>query len=166
LPKYDERRVYTAGWRQLEWFQEQFQETVHVENREHIRAQLIQHGVRPTAQRMHIAQLVLDRPCHFSADQLLANLRRSGLAVSKATVYNTLNLFSQRGLIREIPVDPIRLLFDSTTHPHHHFYNSATGELSDINSADLRITKLPPLPKGTEAQSIEVLIRIRPKQGE
>ncbi len=64
-------------------------------------AQLLGHGVRPTAQRLQIALLVLDRPCHFSADQLLASLRKGGQRVSKATVYNTLNLFSRRGLIAE-----------------------------------------------------------------
>lgn len=131
--------------------------------RERVIAQLNDKGVRPTDQRVEIALLVLTRPCHFSADQLLANLRRNGSAVSKATVYNTLNLFSRQGLVREIPVDPERLLYDSTTHPHHHFYNEHTGELMDISATDLRLSKMPTLPRSTEAQSVEVLIRVRPR---
>lgn len=129
-------------------------------------AQLLQHGVRPTAQRVEIALQVLTRPCHFSAEQLLANLRRSGAGVSKATVYNTLNLFCRQGLIREIAVDPQRLMYDSTTRPHHHFFNSDTGELTDINASDLRLSKLPILPRATEAESVEILIRVRSKSGE
>jgi Fur family iron response transcriptional regulator len=139
--------------------------TVPTDNRERLAARLVEHGVRPTTQRVEIALLVLDRPCHFSADQLLATLRRAGRRVSKATVYNTLSLFSRKGLLREIAIDPSRLMYDSTTGPHHHFFDAATGELIDISPADVRLGRLPPLPKGTEAESIEVLIRLRPKSG-
>lgn len=131
--------------------------------RERITARLLEHGVRPTKQRVQVAMLVLARPCHFSADQVLAGVRRSGAAVSKATVYNTLNLFSRQGLIREIAVDPARIMYDSTTRPHHHFFNVATGELIDIEPTELRMARLPQLPAATEAESVEVLIRIRNK---
>jgi Fur family iron response transcriptional regulator len=134
--------------------------------RERVTAELIEHGVRPTAQRVEIAMRVLDRPCHFSAEQLLASLRRAGIGISKATVYNTLALFSRQGLVREVSVDPARLMYDSTTDPHHHFYNEETGELTDISPSELRVSKLPALPRATEAQSIEVLIRVRPKPDE
>jgi len=132
--------------------------------RERVSAQLVEHGVRPTAQRLQIGMLVLERPCHFSADQLLATLRRTGQRVSRATIYNTLSLFSRRGLIREVAVDPARLLYDSTTRPHHHFYNAETGELTDIDPADLRLPRLPALPRATEAESVEVIIRVRPRK--
>jgi len=135
------------------------------EARQRMTARLVEHGVRPTSQRVEIALQVLERPCHFSADQLLATLRRTGRRVSKATVYNTLSLFSRKGLLREIAIDPARLMYDSTTGPHHHFYNEATGELIDISPTDIRLGKLPVLPKATEAESVEVLIRLRPKSG-
>jgi Fur family iron response transcriptional regulator len=109
---------------------------------------------------------VLEHPCHFSADQLLGNLRQGGVRVSKATVYNTLNLFSRQGLIREIAVDPARLLYDSTTRPHHHFYNVVTGELTDIEANDLRLGRLPRLPQATVAESVEVVIRVRDRQSD
>jgi Fur family iron response transcriptional regulator len=131
--------------------------------RERMTARLVEHGVRPTAQRIQIAMLVLDRPCHFSAEQLLSSLRRTGSGISKATVYNTLSLFCRQGLVREVAVDPTRLMYDSTTRPHHHFYNTQTGELIDIHSSELRVSRLPMLPKATEAESVEVLIRVRPK---
>ncbi len=136
---------------------------IRLEVRERVIGRLIEHGVRPTAQRVDIALQVLVRPCHFSAEQLLANLRRAGAGVSKATVYNTLKLFSERGLLRAIAVDPQRLMYDSTTRQHHHFYNTESGELTDINPADVRLAKLPLLPRATEAEGVEILIRVRPR---
>lgn len=124
---------------------------------------LLSHGVRPTAQRLRIASLLLGRPQHLSAEQVLAGLRNQGMRVSKATIYNTLNLFSRHGIIREMAVDSARLVYDSTTGVHHHFYNVDTGELTDIDAAQVELRKLPPLPEGTEAASVELLIRIRRK---
>lgn len=134
-----------------------------LETRERITAKLAERGIRPTAQRVQIALLVLDRPCHFSADQLLGSLRRGGARVSKATVYNTLALFCRHGLIREVTVDPERQMYDSTTRAHHHIYNVETGELLDIGAQDLRLSRLPALPRATRVDSVEVIIRVRPK---
>jgi DNA-binding transcriptional ArsR family regulator len=66
------------------------------------------HGVLPTPQRLEVAEVLLARPQHLSADQILERLKDGGSRVSKATVYNTLNLFSDRGLVREVMVDPVR----------------------------------------------------------
>lgn len=122
---------------------------------------LERHGVTPTPQRLEVAEILLGRPQHLSADQILEQLRRGGSRVSKATVYNTLKVFSDCGLVRELTVDPDRKFYDSTTHPHHHFYHVGTGELSDIPADEVRILDLPPLPEGTEQESVEVLIRVR-----
>ena len=118
-------------------------------------------GILPTPQRLEIATVLLQRPQHLSADQIIERLRRSKSAVSKATVYNTLKLFSEHGLVKECMVDPVRKFYDSTTHAHHHFYNVDTGELFDIPDAQVNFEKLPNLPAGTESESIEVLIKVR-----
>ena len=75
--------------------------------------------------------------------------------------FNTLNLFSEHGLVKEVMVDPIRKFYDSSTHPHHHFYNVDTGQLSDIPDAQVGFATLPELPDGTRRESVEVLIRVR-----
>lgn len=124
-----------------------------------------QHGILPTPQRVEIAGILLEQPQHLSADQIIDRLRRMGSAVSKATVYNTLNLFCERGLVKEVMVDPVRKFYDSTTHSHHHFYNVDSGELSDIPEDEVRFEGLPELPKGTERESVEVMIRVRDKRG-
>jgi len=133
-------------------------------SRKDILETLRRHGVSPTAQRIEVAEVLLGRPQHLSADQILDKLKATGSRVSKATVYNSLNLFSEKGLVREINVDPTRKFYDSTTHAHHHFYHVDTGELVDIANDRVSIPDLPPLPLGTEKESVEVLIRIRNKQ--
>ncbi|HET6630769.1 MAG TPA: Fur family transcriptional regulator [Woeseiaceae bacterium] len=124
---------------------------------------LKRHGVQATPQRLEVAAVLLECPQHLSAEQILERLRAAGSRVSKATVYNTLKLFGERGLVRELTVDPDRKYYDSTTHAHHHFYNVGTGVLSDIPADQVRIMNLPPLPAGTEQESVEVLIRVRDK---
>ncbi len=118
-------------------------------------------GIQPTPQRLDVASVLLAEPQHLSAEQIQDALRAVGKRVSKATVYNSLRLFCERGLIREVNVDPTRVFYDSTTHAHHHFFNVDTGELSDISPGALELTRLPTLPNGTTEDSIEVLIRIR-----
>ncbi len=129
--------------------------------RTEVDATLRAHGVKPTPQRVEVGMLLLAGPCHVSADQILQSLRRSGSRISKATVYNTLNVFSRAGIIREVAVDPNRLVYDSTTTCHHHFLNEDTGELLDIDPAEVELARLPRLPEGTEASSVEVIIRVR-----
>lgn len=119
------------------------------------------HGVLPTPQRLEVAEVLLCRPQHLSADQIIERLKDAGSRVSKATVYNTLNLFCDRGLVREVMVDPVRKFYDSTTHAHHHFYNVDTGELEDIADEAVAFSQLPELPSGTREESVEVLIRVR-----
>lgn len=121
------------------------------------------HGVLPTSQRVKVAEILLAKPQHMSADQILECLRHRGSGVSKATVYNTLRLFSTTGLVRELNVDASRRFYDSTTHAHHHFYDVDSGELSDIPEQLVTVSGLPPLPEGMEQESVEVLVRIRNK---
>jgi Fur family iron response transcriptional regulator len=121
-------------------------------------------GVLPTPQRIEVASVLLDRPQHLSADQIIERLKANGSSVSKATVYNTLHLFGSKGLVKELCVDPSRKFYDSTTHAHHHFYHVDTGEISDIDNGEVSVMGLPPLPDGTEQESVEVLVRIRDKR--
>jgi Fur family iron response transcriptional regulator len=119
------------------------------------------HGILPTPQRIEVAEILLDKPQHLSAEQIIDRLRDTGSGVSKATVYNTLNLFAERGVVKECMVDPVRKFYDSSTHPHHHFYNADTGELSDIPDDLVCFSELPALPEGTQRESVELLIRVR-----
>ena len=129
--------------------------------REEVSVLLRAHGITPTAQRVRVGQILFARRQHLSAEQVLARLRAQDARVSKATVYNTLNLFSSKGLLRELNVDATRSSFDSNTAPHFHFHVEDTGELIDVSPGDIEFAKLPELPPGTEPAGVEVVIRVR-----
>lgn len=129
--------------------------------RTEILAEFDEHGILPTPQRIEIAGILLAKAQHLSADQIIDQLRVKGSRVSKATVYNTLKLFGERGLVRECVVDPERLFYDSTTTPHYHFYNMDTGELTDIPHEAVQVIGLPELPKDFHLDSVEVVIKGR-----
>jgi Fur family iron response transcriptional regulator len=120
-------------------------------------------GIQPTAQRLQVAALLLARPQHLTAEQILAALRGSGARVSKATVYNTLNLLAERGVVRQLVVDGDRAWFDSNVEPHFHFQDVATGQLSDLPVRAIEFGRLPDPPAGMEYAGIDLVIRLRPR---
>jgi Fur family transcriptional regulator, iron response regulator len=122
-------------------------------------------GIRATAQRLRIASVLLAAPQHLSAEQILARLRAAGERVSKATVYNTLNLFASHGLIRQLSVDGSAAWFDSNTEHHHHFHDVDSGALTDVAMPEVEFSRLPAPPPGMEVAGIEVVIRVRRRSG-
>ena len=129
--------------------------------RDNLAEVLRDHDISPTHQRIEIAHAIFSRGEHLSADQILALVNDRAAETSKATVYNTLNLFLEKRLIREVIVDPNKVFYDPNTAPHHHFYNVDTGELTDIDARDIRVTGLPPLPRGMVTEGIDIIVRIR-----
>ena len=118
-------------------------------------------GITPTPQRVEIARILLARPRHLSAEQLLAMVRQGDLTISKATVYNTLGLFAGAGLVREVIVDASKVFYDSNCRDHHHFYDVDSGTLIDIDAKDVTIGELPELPADKVVDRIEVIVRVR-----
>lgn len=129
--------------------------------RQRASALLESYGIHPTAQRIRIAELLFAREQHLTAEQVILALGREGTQVSKATVYNTLNLFAEKGLLKALCVDPERGQFDSNTLPHHHFHVEDSGELIDVPTGAVEFARLPDLPPGTETVAVEVVIRVR-----
>jgi len=122
---------------------------------------LVDHGVRPTLQRIKIAKLLFAANDHFSAEQVVRMVGQGENYVSRATVYNTLSLFRESGLVRQLVVDTGKIFYDSNTTPHHHYYDCRTGELHDIDPSTIALTGLPDLPEGTEVDGIDIIIRLR-----
>ena len=121
-------------------------------------------GLRPTRQRVAIASLLLDgRHRHVSADSLIEEITTAGLQVSSGTVYNTLNQFTDAGLLRRVVVHNEYSLFDTNTDHHHHFYEASNDQLVDIPSDDVILAKLPQAPDGHEIKAVDVIIHIQSK---
>ena len=94
----------------------------------------------------------------------LAGLRGQGLRVSKATIYNTLNLFAASGLIRQLSVGGDRSWFDSNTDAHYHFHDLDTGALVDVSLKDVEFQRLPGVPAGMQVDGIDLVIRLRRRE--
>ncbi len=131
-------------------------------NRKTVAELLRLHGIAPTHQRIEIAHVLFSRRKHLSADQILALVNSRYAEASKATVYNTLKLFLEKKLIRELVVNPAKVVYDPNTEPHHHLYDVVSGQLTDISAKDIRVVGLPPLPAGTVAEGVDIIIRTRP----
>ena len=119
-------------------------------------------GLRPTRQRVALARVLFEGDHrHVTAESLHAEVRSTRIPVSLATVYNTLNQFRDAGLLREVVVAPGRSYFDTNTGHHHHFYVEPDGELHDFPSDKVTIAGLPPPPKGTRLNRVDVIVRVR-----
>jgi Fur family iron response transcriptional regulator len=121
------------------------------------------HNITPTHQRIEIAHALYSMQEHLSADQVMAIVNTRHSETSKATVYNTLRLFLEKGMIREIIADPTKVFFDPNTHPHHHIYYVDSGSLSDIEDEHMQVSGLPPVPEGMVIEGVEVIVRVRRK---
>lgn len=130
--------------------------------RESVAERLRAHAVTPTHQRIEIALVLFEKRWHPSADQILAAVNVRYAESSKATVYNTLKLFLDKGLVRELIVDPSKVFYDAHTSIHHHFYDTSSGEITDIPAEGVRVAGLPPLPPGMVTEGIDIVVRTRP----
>ena len=124
-------------------------------------SKLRESGIQPTSQRMLVANALFAKHQHVTADQLYENMLHTGSRVSKATVYNSLKLFVESGLLREIFVDSGRTYYDSNTSRHHHYYNVDTGDLGDLMEDLPYLPDGNYLPKGTSLENVDIVVRVR-----
>ena len=130
-----------------------------------VQALLREVGLRPTRQRMALGWLLFakgDR--HLTAEMLYEEANRAKIAVSLATVYNTLHQFTDAGLLREVTVNGSKTYFDTNVSEHHHFFIENEHNLVDIPDADAIVGKLPQVPEGYEISRVDVVVRLRPKR--
>ncbi len=119
-------------------------------------------GLRPTRQRLELAQLLFaDGDRHLTAEGLHGAAQSTGIKVSLATVYNTLHQFTQSGLLRQVVVDSARTYFDTNIGNHQHFYCEDEGRLIDIPGETIAVAGVPAPPKGTAIERVDVVIRVR-----
>ena len=121
------------------------------------------HDITPTRQRIEIAAFLFQREQHLSAENILAEVNSSSHLVSRATVYNTMGLFTSKGLVREVLIDRDRVFYDSNNAQHHHIYNVDTGELSDIQDELVNVTGLPELSGNVQVIGTDVIIKVANK---
>jgi len=124
---------------------------------------LQQHDVTPTRQRIEIAGYLFQRPQHLSAEDILEGVNAERNRVSRATVYNTLGLFSDKGLVREVLVDRERVFYDTNRADHYHMYDVDSGELHDVVDTEIEIAAIPQLPEGMRIVDTDVIFKVSSK---
>jgi Fe2+ or Zn2+ uptake regulation protein len=121
---------------------------------------LRRHGIQPSAQRLAVAEYVLRTDEHPSADQVFARVAGTLPMISRATVYNTLNLFVRKGILRQLVLAEGNVVFDPKLEPHHHFVDDATGEIHDIPWDALDVRRVDSL-RGVDIREYQVVLRGR-----
>lgn len=131
-----------------------------------VRAMLRRVGLRPTRQRMELGWILFSKGHrHLTAEMLFEEANKARVPVSLATVYNTLNQFTEVGLLRQVAVDGSKTYFDTNVSDHHHFFLEGENALVDIPSTQVAIGAVPPALDGYEIANVEVVVRLRRKAG-
>ena len=121
-------------------------------------------GLRPTKQRILIAKNLFEsnKTFHFTVETLYKKVNRIGNGkISLATIYNTVEAFTNAGYLKEILTSKNKSYYDTNIKSHHHFYDEGTKELTDINYNQIKLSKVPIPPKGKKIKNLEVVIRIQ-----
>ena len=103
---------------------------------------LTQHGIQASAHRVAVGEYVLTTRDHPSADRVWAKVRQRFPMISRATVYNTLNLFVEKKLLRELHLSPDSVVFDPNMDRHHHLIDDETGRIHDVEWDDVEVRKI------------------------
>jgi Fur family transcriptional regulator, iron response regulator len=93
---------------------------------------LEQAGIQPSAQRVAVAEYVLNTHEHPSADLVWKRVKEKFPWISRATVYNTLNLFVEKRLLQRLNIAEDSVVFDPIIENHHHFIDETTGAIHDV----------------------------------
>jgi Fur family iron response transcriptional regulator len=122
-----------------------------------------QAGLRPTRQRLALGRLLfLGEHRHVTAEKLYEEALAANAYLSLATVYNTLNQFTEAGLLRRISADGIKSFFDTNTSVHPHFYLEGEDMLVDVPNS-IAFTKIPDALPGHEIARLDVIVHLRRK---
>jgi len=124
---------------------------------------LREHGIQPSAQRVAIADYVLKTNEHPSADLVFKRVAGTVPYLSRATVYNTLNLFVEKGLLRSLNLAEDSVVFDPKLETHHHFIDEETGTIHDIPWDKVQVCNIERL-RGFEVDDYQVVMRGRVKR--
>lgn len=117
-------------------------------------------GIQPSAQRVAVARYVLYTDEHPTADRVWAAVKQDFPVISRATVYNTLNLFVDKGLLQSPALDEGAAVFDANTERHHHFIDVDSGRVIDIPVEHLQVEGVHEL-EGFDVQDFTVVLRGR-----
>lgn len=116
-------------------------------------------GITPSSQRIAVGEFVLHTATHPSADEVLIEARKKLPSISVATIYNTLHLFVEHGLLRTLELSPSHTVYDPCMESHHHFIDDQTGHIHDIPVDAVSVTHNQF--DGFDVREVQVILRGR-----
>ena len=103
-----------------------------------------------------------EKTFHFTVESLnKLLLKKINSKFALATIYNTVHAFKSAGHLSEVEVRGNKTYFDTNVSNHHHFYDSESSELIDIDASEIVIQKLPKAPNGKKIKNVEVFINLK-----
>lgn len=94
---------------------------------------LQRHSIRASYQRLTVLNYMLEHRVHATADEIYDGLRSEMPVLSRTTVYNTLRLFKEKGVVEALGLDDVSMHYDVCTEPHAHFHCSRCGVITDVD---------------------------------
>ena len=120
---------------------------------------LRERGLRATSQRVVMHRLLRDQARHVSAEDLLSEAGEKLPGVSLPTVYATLELFEQLGIVRRVNGGGGTLLWDTRTDAHHHMICRNCGRIEDMETPlDLERARRSAARSGFQPERTEVVV--------
>ncbi|OGB60353.1 MAG: hypothetical protein A2Y94_01030 [Caldithrix sp. RBG_13_44_9] len=120
-------------------------------------------GMQPTPQRIAVVDSVFKTTAHPSAEEVLKNVRKDCPTLSRATVYNTLNLLVEKGLLKAQVLKEGSVVFDPNIQRHHHFVDEDSGQIYDVPWDTFKVPPIDSLPD-YEITEVQVVVRGRKKR--
>ena len=93
---------------------------------------LSSHNIKPSLQRIAVFSYLLEKKNHPTVDMIYSDLHPSMPTLSKTTVYNTLKLFIENGLVQTILIEDEELRYDAEILEHIHFKCTKCKSIHDI----------------------------------
>ena len=101
-----------------------------------IKNYLSDHDIKPSLQRMAVMQFLLANHVHPTADEVYTALQKEMPMLSKTTVYNTLKLLVDKGVVLYLTIDEKKARYDGNTFKHAHLKCLECGNVFDIPLCD------------------------------
>lgn len=127
--------------------------------RSRIEARVRAAGLKLTPQRFAVLDFLLNTLEHPTAEQIHRGLNRRFPRASRATVYNTLTVLCDAGLVHEIYMDEAVARYDANIESHHHFLCRACGRLEDVPLSAIGALSRCDLQSGYRVENYEVVMR-------
>lgn len=94
---------------------------------EELKQELQRKNISLSHQRVKVLEYLAQNHCHPTADKIFIELQKELPTLSKTTVYNTLRLLSEAGVVRTVSIDGNEIRYDITTQDHGHFKCESCG---------------------------------------